>query len=123
MAKIFLDTNILVDILSDRSSLDLQSFTKHDLSISCLSIHIVVYILKIKVPSNEIDDLIDSFNSIELYTNLCKTSSQGPTKDLEYNIQLHSCVQNDCDYFLTNDKELLKMIYFGKTKIINELPQ
>lgn len=44
-----------------------------------------------------------------------------PTSDLEDNIQLHSAAEADCDYFLTSDKKLLAMIYFGKTKIVSTL--
>ena len=44
---------------------------------------------------------------------------QGPTKDLEDNIQLHSAAEADCDFFITRDRQLLALGYFGKTKITN----
>jgi len=44
----------------------------------------------------------------------------GPTDDFEDNVQLHSAVMGDCDYFLTMDKKLIKMKYFGKMRICGE---
>ncbi|NCO11969.1 PIN domain-containing protein [Candidatus Pacearchaeota archaeon] len=121
MAKIFLDTNILVDILSNRSDLNPEILDHHDLYISVLSIHITAYLLKIEIPNKHFNEVINTCKITDLDKNIYQLASKGPNKDLEDNIQLHSCAQADCDYFLTNDKELLKMIYFGKTKIINTL--
>jgi len=41
---------------------------------------------------------------------------EGPVDDLEDNIQLHSASEAECDVFLTNDKRLLGIKFFGKTK-------
>jgi predicted nucleic acid-binding protein len=121
MAKIFIDTNIFIDILTDRSKINLEAFDNHELCLSILSIHIATYLLKIEIPDKIFNNVVDSCNTIGMSAEIYTLASQGPTKDLEDNMQLHSCVQNDCEYFLTNDKELLKMIYFGKTKIIKDL--
>lgn len=73
------------------------------------------------MPSEYLNNVINTCKVVDLTNKIYKLSSQGPGKDLEDNIQLHSCAKNDCDYFLTSDKELLKMVYFGKTKFINSL--
>lgn len=44
---------------------------------------------------------------------------EGPTKDLEDNIQLHSAAEAESDIFLTADKKLVDMKFFGKTQIIS----
>lgn len=45
---------------------------------------------------------------------------EGPTVDFEDNTQLHSAAEAECDYFLTNDEKLLKMKFFGKTRLTNK---
>ena len=45
----------------------------------------------------------------------------GPTDDLEDNVQLHSAAEAECDLFLTNDKRLLGLKFFGKAQIIQKL--
>lgn len=35
--------------------------------------------------------------------------------------QLHSAAEAECDYFLTSDKKLLAMKFFGKTRIVSTL--
>ncbi len=48
---------------------------------------------------------------------------QGPTTDVEDNIQLHSSVEAGCDLFLTHDEALLNLTFFGKMRIASRLPQ
>lgn len=43
------------------------------------------------------------------------------SNDLEDNIQLNSAIKADCNFFLTFDKKLLKMKFFGKMKIVSSL--
>jgi len=64
---------------------------------------------------------LKTLHLISLTDKIIDKALLGPTKDLEDNIQLHSAVEADCDIFLTNDKALLKMGYFGKTKIVDHL--
>lgn len=45
----------------------------------------------------------------------------GPTEDFEDNIQLNSAVVDDCDFFLTDDKKLLKFKVYKKVKIVKEI--
>ena len=61
------------------------------------------------------------FETVKLNWNILEKALGGPTPDLEDNIQLHSCAEADCDYFLTNDKNILKMKFFGKARILSSL--
>ena len=45
----------------------------------------------------------------------------GPTVDFEDNVQLHSAAEEDCNLFLTSDKKILAMKFFGKVKIAGEI--
>ena len=51
MAKIFLDTNIYIDIIKKRTDLELQDFQGNELFISPLSIHVLAYVFKYKIPN------------------------------------------------------------------------
>lgn len=67
------------------------------------------------------NSFISDFNIIDLDKDILDKALESPTKDLEDNIQLHSAAEAECDYFLTEDKGLLKMKFFGKTKIVKNL--
>ena len=41
---------------------------------------------------------------------------------LDANVQLHGAAASACDYFLTSDKALLKLGYFGHMSIVSSLP-
>lgn len=60
----------------------------------------------------------EKFSIVDLSRSILDKALQGPTADLEDNIQLHSAAEADCDLFLTNDERLLKITFFGKTKIV-----
>ena len=55
---------------------------------------------------------IISFNKIIVYKSL-----EGPTDDFEDNVQLHSAAEADCNVFLTSDKKIKELKFFGKVKI------
>lgn len=120
MAKIFLDTNYYIDIVYRKPEV-LKKLEGSLLYYSPLSTHILFYALKIKIPSKEISKIMANFNSINLTEEVLQNALNGPTEDLEDNIQLHSSAMAECDVFLTNDKNLLKMKFFGKVKILNSL--
>ena len=120
MAKVFLDTNFYIDIVYRKPEV-LKDFKNSKLYYSPLSTHILFYALKIKVPSEKIFKITKKFKSVDLSFELLEKALDGPTDDLEDNIQLHSGSEAECDYFLTSDEKLLKMKYFGKTKITNSL--
>ena len=121
MAKVFLDTNYFIDLIEGRRNIKVESFKGHSLYISSLSIPIYCYVYKIKIPDEKLNMLFKFFNVIELDEEILKKSLQGPTNDLEDNIQLHSAVKRDCEIFLTSDKKLLSLKYFGKMQIENNL--
>lgn len=121
MAKIFLDTNIYIDIIKIRSDLELEDFQSHDLYISPLSIHILAYVFKYRIPDNELDVNRELFNIVPFDSKIVEKSLIGPTRDFEDNVQLHSAAEAECDMFLTEDKKLLDMKFFGKVKIDQEL--
>lgn len=73
------------------------------------------------MPNKKIKKMYDFFGIINLSSKILKQAMEGPTNDLEDNIQLYSAQRADCDYFLTNDKRLLKMTFFGKTKIVSKI--
>ncbi|MDO8497549.1 MAG: PIN domain-containing protein [bacterium] len=117
MAKIFLDTNIYIDIIKKRTDRDLEDFQGHDLFISPLSIHILAYLFKYKIPNHELDVNRELFNIVPFAAKIVEDALIGPTSDFEDNVQLHSAAEADCDVFLTEDKKLLSMKFFGKVKI------
>ena len=124
MANIFFDTNYFINLYTKRAPITV-SFTeleKHNLFVSVLSYHIFAYSQKIKVPNKELGDTLNKFYLTEFTEVILTKALDGPTKDLEDNIQLHSAAEAECDYFLTNDEKLLKMKFFGKTRIVSTIP-
>lgn len=120
MARVFLDTNLYIDVIK-RAKEKWEHLRANLLFISPLSIHILFYTSKLKVPDQEVDDLHEQFGIVPLSKNILSLALLGPTADLEDNIQLHSAAEADCDYFLTSDKNLLAMKFFGKVKILGKL--
>ena len=120
MAKVYLDTNYFIDIIK-RDKNKYTPLSGHLVYVSPLSFHISFYALKLKTPNFSILKIIDELVVIDLNKAILSRALQGPTNDLEDNLQLQSAVESNCDIFLTRDKELLKMGYFGKTKISSNL--
>ena len=122
MAKVFLDTNIYIDACY-RSPEVAYQFRDCQIYFSPLSTHILYYSAKLKAPQTEIEQIFSDFGAVTLGKVILKKALHGPTTDLEDNIQLHSAAEAGCDYFLTSDEKLLKMKFFGKTKVVDVLPQ
>lgn len=121
MARVFLDTNILIDIVEKRKNISLDDFNNHEVYISPLSIHILFYVGKKKIPFPRLLDILPVINIVSLSIKITENSLSGPTTDFEDNIQLHSATQEECDVFLTNDSKLLDMRFFGKTQMLSSL--
>ncbi len=121
MAKVFLDTNVYIDIIKKRTESELEDFQGHDLFISPLSIHILAYVFKYKIPNDELNVNLELFNITPFDANVVENALIGPTSDFEDNVQLHSAAEAECDVFLTEDKKLLDMKFFGKVKIDQKL--
>ncbi len=120
MARVFLDTNYYFDI-TKRAKEKLEPLREYLLFISPLTTHILFYTFKLKVPSEELDEVQEQLGIVPLTKHILDKALEGPSSDLEDNIQLHSAAEADCDFFLTSDKKLLKMKFFGKVKIIGNL--
>jgi len=121
MSKVFLDTNLFIDLIYRRETDEFEYLNDHELFISPLSYHIFFYTQRLKVPNAKVNKGLSRFNFVDLGKKVLKNSLEGPTIDLEDNIQLHSAAEAECDYFLTLDKKLLSMKFFGKTRIISNL--
>lgn len=122
MANIYLDANVLVDLIGDNKFHYDEMLSKgNKVVVSALNIHILFYVSKAKVPSAIIKSLIKSMILVEMGKIKVNESLKGPTVDFEDNVQLHSAVMGKCDYFLTQDKKLLKMKHFGDVKICDKL--
>jgi len=120
MEKIFLDVNVFIDI-AYRKPLRRISLEKKDVYIFPISVHILCYLNKIKVPNQALQDFLEEYNIITLTQKILDSALKGPTDDFEDNVQLHSAAQADCDLFLTEDKKLLKLAYFGKVAIVSKV--
>lgn len=121
MAKIFLDANYFIDAIHRKpEEAILDSLKNDDIYISPLSFHIYCYIAKIKLPDKRILIQKAQFQIVEFSEDILDRALEGPTADFEDNVQLHSAAEVDCDVFLTADKKLLDMKFFGKVKIENE---
>lgn len=118
MAKVFLDTNFVLDIAFRKKEVFLM-LNDNSVAISPLSLHILCYVNKIKIPNDKLQMFLEEYEIVNLTKNLIKKCIIGPTNDLEDNIQLHSASESECDIFLTNDKKLLKMKFFGKMRIVS----
>jgi len=125
MALVFLDANILFDILEDRRDINLRSLVNNHLFCSTLTIHIYNYLYKKKMPDKK---LTKSLNRLEIEfvpmnSEIVRSALEGPTADFEDNVQLYSAAEAECDYFLTNDGDLVDTKSFGKVRIVPEVPE
>ena len=122
MAKIFLDTSRFIDLTQGRGDQGFaQQLDDHQVYISPLSTHVMFYTYHLSVPNFAANGTISQFDIIDLNKGIHDKALLGPTPDLEDNIQLHSAAEVDCEYFLTRDDKLLKMRFFGKTQILEEI--
>lgn len=118
MAKVFADTNCFIALAHRAPEIESYYFDRHESYISVLSTHIYFYVDKKKVPSPADTAFIESFNLVTLDANITRKALIGPTDDLEDNIQLHCATAAETDFFVTFDKKLLKMRFFGKMQIV-----
>ena len=118
MANIFLDSNFFFDI-TERDVNKREMLNDNRVFVSALSYHILFYTYKHKVPQKIIIKHKKELNIVSLTDKILDLALEGPVDDLEDNIQLHSASEAECDVFLTNDKKLLKMKFFGKMRIVS----
>ncbi len=122
MAKVYLDANYFIGLANRVPEIDALVLDDHELLISTLSCHILGYVNKIKLPDKALSSLLKDFTMVGLDEKILKMALEGPTFDLEDNIQLHSAAGAESNYFLTFDKQLLRLKFFGKTRIVSKLP-
>ena len=112
MRKIFLDTNILIDILTERDSRtvslkEVLPYIQYSrIYLSALSIHIAFYTLKIKSESSihrKILEITKYINIVGLSDEITKNSLQNFSIDFEDTLQYYSAIDQKCDYILTRD--------------------
>lgn len=119
MAKVFLDTNYFIDAIARKPEIKILDFLKdYVVYISTLSFHIYCYTYKIKMPDKKVLAQRGKFQLTDFSDAILDRALNGPTGDLEDNVQLHSAAEAECDLFLTNDKRLLGLKFFGKARII-----
>ncbi len=121
MARVYLDANILIDLVEKRGQITSKDLQIHQTFISPLSIHILMYVTKRKIPYPRLKHIISQFGQVIFDWTLTDKALSGPTSDFEDNVQLQSSAEADCDYFLTADQELLDMKFFGKVRVVSSL--
>lgn len=119
MAKVYVDTNCFIGLSIRSPDIDSKHIDAHEAFVSALSCHVLFYVTKTKVPSPQMNAFIEGFNILSLESGTVAKALHGPTDDLEDNIQLHSAALIDADYFVTLDKKLLKMKFFGRVQIVS----
>ncbi len=122
MVKVFLDTNYFIDAIHRKPEKQIiNSLKNYIVYTSTLSFHIYLYVYKIKIPNRIITVQRSKFQLVDFSENILERALDGPTNDFEYNVQLHSAALSECNFFLTEDRKLLDMKFFGKTQIIYEI--
>lgn len=121
MARIFLDANIVIDLIERRKDVHPEQFQTHKLFITPLSIHILAYLYKYQMPEEKLLDMQKQIALVPFDKIIFDKALLDPTSDFEDNVQLHSAAEAECEFFLTEDKKLLDMKFFGKTRILPRL--
>lgn len=122
MAKVFLDTNYFIDAIHREPEKQIVDCLKDSIIyISTLSFHIYCYIYKIKMPNKKVVLQKEKFQLVDFSEEILERALHGPTVDFENNVQLHSAVDAECDFFLTHDAKILNLKFFGKTQLVSKL--
>ncbi len=131
MNRIFLDANILIDLISKRATISeiiklSGEIQKGIVYTSALSIHIAVYILKIKpntMQMNAIHKLSQKLNIIPLSNVPIQLAFDTGYKDYEDMLQYFSAI-DFCDTIITKDIkdfENIQKLYPSKIKIMRTI--
>lgn len=122
MEKVFLDANVVIDLVEKRRHKTIDDLDGYELFISPISVHILIYVTKQKIPYSKLSQVMLKFFTIVPFDQTISISSlEGPTSDFEDNVQLHSAAQTECNFFLTEDRKLLDLRFFGKTQIATSI--
>ncbi len=135
MKKIFLDTNILADLVGERTQYDSGVEQLIDaeyfpiICISALSVPVVLYVFKIKMDSEEFlrfSEIISTMNILPLTSKIIIDATKHISPDYEDSLQYLTAIENNCDYILTRDKkdfEKIKKVIPSKIKIVTNISQ
>ncbi len=136
MKKVFLDTNILIDLVDNRD-LDITGIDKiFDQSpypriyISALSVPLTFYACKIKnggLKYMKLKKILDSMDILPLTDNIIFNALEySNTPDYEDTLQYITAIESDCNYILTRDKKdfsKIQKIIPSKTQVIYHISQ
>jgi predicted nucleic acid-binding protein len=115
--KAFIDTNILLDVLTGRepfyeNSAIIWSLVEKELvkgHISAISVNNVYYIVKKQKGQSEaekvVDKILKDFKVIPLTYEILKLARTIKEKDFEDIIQYFSALQTGCDFIITRNKK------------------
>jgi hypothetical protein len=124
MAGIFLDANIVIDVIQKRrQSAAYSLFEGFKPYISPLSFHIYAYANKLFMPQTVLSKHLRNYILVPLNQEILTEALKGPTGDLEGNIQLHSAAAAQCVYFYTRDKKLIWLKHFSDFDILSPYPE
>lgn len=133
MKKIFLDTNILIDLIVERQphlttlQETLPYLNHSQIYLSTLSIHIIYYVLKIKKDSKldkRVQTVCSKINLVPLTPSITLQAINTYLTDFEDTLQYYSALDQDCDYILTRnirDFNKLKKQISSDTQIVDTL--
>jgi len=114
--KIFIDTNILLDVLTAREPFYENSAVIWSLAekrqakgyISAISVNNIYYITKKMIGMDEAESIVDKvlndFTVLPLTFEVLKLARTISKKDFEDIIQYFSAIQIGCDYIVTRNK-------------------
>ena len=133
MKKIFLDTNILIDLIVERQphlttlQETLPYLNPSQIYLSTLSIHIIYYVLKIKKDSKldkRVQTVCSKINLVPLTPSITLQAINTYLTDFEDTLQYYSALDQDCDYILARnirDFNKLKKQISSDTQIVDTL--
>lgn len=135
MKKIFLDANIIIDIIEGRqleeSGADklIRRFPNAKIFVSALSVHITFHILHIKAGSKTHKKILEFLTFVEitpLTDSIISLAYKSKYSDYENTLQYLMALHANCDYILTRDRkdfENVKKIIPSKIKIVTNISQ
>ncbi|MCJ7472844.1 MAG: PIN domain-containing protein [Actinobacteria bacterium] len=115
--KIFLDTNIILDVLVKREPHYIDSARIWTLAkeqsfqgyISAITVNNFYYIVKkLKnsiIAGNFVDEILDDFKVVPLTKDILRQSRTIPEKDYEDSIQYFSAINTGCQFLITRNRK------------------
>ena len=113
---IFLDANVLVDVLSAREGFEASAEIiesvkngKEEGCLSALTIPIIWYVLgESKESVKEVETLARHFKIVSLNLQILKSSFKSDMEDFEDSIQLNSALKGESKFLITRNKKDFK---------------